>query len=95
MAKTAKKATAKKTAPKKATAKKAVAKVAKKAGAGCDIETALKLMQRKQGATRADLNKADFRRPAIAAINSAKARGLKTKVIKKDGARAIYIVSAE
>jgi hypothetical protein len=81
MAKTVKK-TATKTAP-------------KKAATGCDIETALKLMQRKQGATRADLNKADFRRPAIAAINSAKARGLKTKVIKKDGARAIYIVSAE
>jgi hypothetical protein len=83
--------TVKKTATKKAVAKKA----AKKAATGCDIETALKLMQRKQGATRADLNEADFRRPAIAAINSAKARGLKTKVIKKDGARAIYIVSAE
>ena len=52
-------------------------------------------MQRKDGATREDLNKADFRRPAMAAINSAKARGLKFKVVKKDGARTVYHVSAE
>ena len=52
-------------------------------------------MQRKQGATRADLNEAKFLRPAMAAIKAAEARGLKVKHPKKDGERITYFVSAE
>jgi hypothetical protein len=52
-------------------------------------------MQRPNGATREDLNKADFRRAAMAAISSAKARNLKTRIVKKDGARTIYHVATE
>jgi hypothetical protein len=84
--------TAKKTATK--TAKKPVAKVAKKA-ASAGVDVAIKLMQRKQGATRADLNEANFLRPAMAAIKAAEARGLKVRHPKKDGERITYFVSTE
>jgi hypothetical protein len=80
---------------KKTTAKKATAKAAKKAGTGCDIETALKLMHLKDGATRGDLNEANFLRPAMSAINVAKNRGLKFKVVKKEGERTVYHVATE
>jgi hypothetical protein len=80
---------------KKATAKKAVAKVAKKAATGTGVDVAIKLMQRKQGATRADLNDANFLRPAMAAIKAAEARGLKVRHPKKDGERITYFVSTE
>lgn len=81
---------------KKATAKKAVAKkVTAKAGKSVGVDVAIKLMQRKQGATRADLNEANFLRPAMAAIKAAEARGLKTRIAKKDGERTVYHVATE
>jgi hypothetical protein len=81
--------TAKKTATK--TTKKPVAKKATSVG----VDVAIKLMQRKQGATRADLNEANFLRPAMAAIKAAEARGLKVRHPKKDGERITYFVSTE
>jgi hypothetical protein len=66
---------------------------AKTAGTGCDIDTAIKLLQRKDGATRADLNEADFRQSSMAAIKSAQRRDLKTRVVKKDGERTRYYAS--
>jgi hypothetical protein len=81
--------TAKKTATK--TTKKPVAKKATSVG----VDVAIKLMQRKQGATCADLNEANFLRPAMAAIKAAEARGLKVRHPKKDGERITYFVSTE
>jgi hypothetical protein len=88
--------TAKKTTAKKATAKKAVAKsrTSGKATASAGVDVAIKLMQRKQGCTRKDLNEANFLRPAMAAIKAAAARGLKVRHPKKDGERITYFVSA-
>jgi hypothetical protein len=91
----AKKTTAKKTTAKKVPAKAAKKATAKKAGTGAGVDVAIKLMQRKQGATRADLNEANFLRPAMAAIKAAEARGLKVRHPKKDGERITYFVSTE
>jgi hypothetical protein len=52
-------------------------------------------MHLKDGATRGDLNEANFLRPAMSAINVAKNRGLKFKVVKKEGERPVYHVATE
>jgi hypothetical protein len=100
---TSKKNVAKKvSAPK--TSKKATKVVAKKKGeairlpwmkgeTGCDVDEAIKLMKRPSGATRADLNKADFRQASMSAIATAKNRGYKTDVKKIPGERTVYKVT--
>jgi hypothetical protein len=51
------------------------------------------LMRRPNGATRADLNEADFRQPSISALRVAENRGHKVRLVKKEGERARYYVT--
>lgn len=60
---------------------------------GCDVNAAIKLMQRPKGCTRADLNAADFRQPAMSALKVALNRGYKGKAEKKEGEFTIYRVT--
>lgn len=57
-------------------------------------EKLVKLFRRPNGATLADTVEAGYKYPAVFALRIAERRGLKTKIVKKEGEPTRYVATA-